>query len=98
MLCCWCLGFTREDVRWWLSDPRFREQFVLRHALETEVYWLDPMEGNPCTLCYDGQKEKQDGKAIWTELRVQWSPQGSYLATFHRQGKLGFRVWGVLRV
>ncbi|CDI77559.1 Eukaryotic translation initiation factor 3 subunit 9, putative [Eimeria acervulina] len=79
-------GFTREDVRWWLSDPRFREQFVLRHGLETEVYWLDPMEGNPCTLCYDGQKEKQDGKTIWTELRVQWSPHGSYLATFHRQG------------
>ena len=85
-------GFTREDVRWWLSDPRFREQFVLRHGLETEVYWLDPMEGNPCTLCYDGQKEKQDGKTIWTELRVQWSPHGSYLATFYRQGPLRARV------
>lgn len=61
---------------------------MLRHGSETEVFWVDPMEKETSSLCYDGHRERQDGKAIWTEFRVAWSPQGSFLTTFHRQGSL----------
>jgi len=42
------------------------------------------MAGVP-VLCYGGEREKRQNK-IWCDWRVQWSPQGSYLATFHQQG------------
>lgn len=80
------LGFTRENFRWWLLDPRGREQFVTRYADETEIYWHDPIERDCCSLVYNGHRERADGKRVWTDFRVQWSPQGSFLATFHRPG------------
>lgn len=79
------LGFTRENFRWWLSDKRCREQIVVRYEDETEIYWHDPVEMEP-QLVYNGRRERAEGKRVWTDFRVQWSPQGSYLATFHRPG------------
>ncbi|EPR58434.1 putative eukaryotic translation initiation factor [Toxoplasma gondii TgCatPRC2] len=80
------LGFTRENFRWWLLDARGREQFVIRYAGETEIYWHDPIERDCSVLVYNGHRERADGKRVWTDFRVQWSPQGSFLATFHRPG------------
>ena len=36
-------------------------------------------------LAYGGEREKST-VGSWCELYVNWSPQGQYLATFHRQG------------
>eukprot|EP00920_Eleutheroschizon_duboscqi_P011864 GHVT01028322.1.p1 GENE.GHVT01028322.1~~GHVT01028322.1.p1 ORF type:complete len:709 (+),score=149.41 GHVT01028322.1:445-2571(+) len=79
------LGFTRENQRWWMHDPRSREQFVVRYKDETEIHWHDPVEHEP-VLVYNGERQRVEGRRIWTDFKVQWSPQGSYLATFHRQG------------
>mmetsp|Transcript_112625 Transcript_112625/g.313277 ORF Transcript_112625/g.313277 Transcript_112625/m.313277 type:complete len:700 (-) Transcript_112625:153-2252(-) len=76
--------FSRADFRRWLADEKCREQILLRYQTETEIYWHDTMNGAP-VLCYGGEREKATGK-IWCDWRVQWSPHGSYLATFHQQG------------
>lgn len=76
--------FPRGDFRLWLQDPKCREQLLLRYQNETEIYWHDTLAGQP-VLCYGGEREKAGGK-IWCDWRVQWSPMGSYLATFHKQG------------
>eukprot|EP00928_Gymnodinium_smaydae_P003345 TRINITY_DN111_c0_g1_i1.p2 TRINITY_DN111_c0_g1~~TRINITY_DN111_c0_g1_i1.p2 ORF type:complete len:704 (+),score=238.21 TRINITY_DN111_c0_g1_i1:105-2216(+) len=82
-------AFSREDFRDWLMDKQFREHLLLRYQQETEIYWHDVMAGQP-VLCYGGEREKRN-KKIWCDWRVQWSPAGSYLATFHQQG---IALWG----
>jgi len=76
--------FQRGDFRQWLCDKKCREQLLLRYQQETEIYWHDTMAGYP-VLCYGGEREKKM-KRIWCDWRVQWSPRGSYLTTFHQQG------------
>jgi translation initiation factor 3 subunit B len=79
-----------DDLRDWLLDEVGREQFVLRYdTAENEVMWHDPVTGAP-TVEYGGEREKKGGK-VWCDNKVQWSPQGSYLATFH---KPGVALWG----
>jgi translation initiation factor 3 subunit B len=75
---------SRQDHRDWLADPQTREQFLLRYNTETEIFWNDPNAGEP-KLYYGGEREKQGGK-IWCDWKVQFSPQGSFIATFHKQG------------
>jgi len=81
--------FSRADFRLWLQDSKCREQLLLRYQNETEIYWLDPLVGAP-VLCYGGEDHKR-AKKIWCDWRVEWSPLGSYLATFHKQG---IALWG----
>ena len=79
-------GIALED---WLFDGR--EQFVVRQADETLVFWADAlaMGGEP-ELCYGGERDKAKGK-VWCRKQVMWSPNGRYLATFHNQGLV---LWG----
>lgn len=77
-------SFSRSDFRRWLGDKKCREQLLLRYQTETEIHWLDTMQGMP-VLCYGGEREKAV-KKIWCDWRVQFSPYGSYVATFHQQG------------
>merc|ERR1719491_470161 len=42
------------------------------------------MESRP-VLQYNGAREKEQGM-IWSDWRVQWSPRGSYVTTYHLQG------------
>eukprot|EP00922_Rhytidocystis_sp_ex-Travisia-forbesii_P015113 GHVS01022577.1.p1 GENE.GHVS01022577.1~~GHVS01022577.1.p1 ORF type:complete len:717 (+),score=96.81 GHVS01022577.1:88-2238(+) len=77
------MGFTRENFRWWLRDEQCREQYVIRYQDETQIYWHDAVDR---VLVYDGERERAEGKRVWTDFRVQWSPKGSYLATFHKPG------------
>lgn len=77
----------------WLLDQGGRDQFVIRFADETEIYWNDPnrkMNDMGRELQYGGEREKQGDKS-WTKSYVGWSPNGSYLATFHDRGIL---IWG----
>eukprot|EP01097_Dermamoeba_algensis_P008409 TRINITY_DN5604_c0_g2_i5.p1 TRINITY_DN5604_c0_g2~~TRINITY_DN5604_c0_g2_i5.p1 ORF type:complete len:575 (-),score=99.34 TRINITY_DN5604_c0_g2_i5:401-2125(-) len=71
-----------ENLREWMMDIRGLSQFVCRFADDTEIFWnevartkLDPV-----------LKRKN-----FTDSIVQWSPHGSYLATFHNQGII---LWG----
>ncbi|GJP44939.1 hypothetical protein CLOM_g4337 [Closterium sp. NIES-68] len=66
-----------ENLQWFAGDERGRDQFVIRFASETEVYWNDARAAKPDPVYR---------RTFWTESFVQWSPLGSYLATIHRQG------------
>ncbi|CAN0254964.1 unnamed protein product, partial [Discosporangium mesarthrocarpum] len=87
----------RVDPFSWLGDELHRDQFVLRYsnphpskklAHEAEVLWGEKLQAP--TLCYGGEREKEAGKA-WCELFLMWSPQGTYLTTFHVPG---IALWG----
>ena len=79
----------RPDPSSYLVDAHCRDQFVTRHGLETEIAWANSTGEEP-TKVYGGEREKQDGK-VWCDSYVYWSPQGTYLATFHKQG---VKLWG----
>lgn len=67
----------KEDLNAWLSDPKARDQYVIRWADNTEVFWNDTA----------AQKvEPEISRRAWTETYVWWSPRGRYLACFHRLG------------
>jgi translation initiation factor 3 subunit B len=72
----------QENLWLWMADKRGRDQFVVRHADETEVAWNDAARAQP---------EEVYKRSFWTESFVLWSPHGSYLATMHRQG---IALWG----
>ena len=74
----------RPDPTSWLTDPLCRDQFVVRHSTETKIYWANPAGEDP-QLVYGGEREKSEGK-VWCENYVSWSPQGTYLATYHVPG------------
>ena len=75
---------SAENPRDWLLDEHGRDQFVVRHGDETEIWWHDPIAKGR-QMVYAGEREKEKGQ-VWTELYVQWSPKGSMLATFHAPG------------
>jgi len=78
----------RIDPSSWLADASSRDQLVIRHSTETEILWAETTA--PPMLDYGGEREKSSG-LHWCDLYVLWSPQGTYLATFHRQG---IALWG----
>uniref|UniRef100_A0A7S1EQF8 Eukaryotic translation initiation factor 3 subunit B n=1 Tax=Timspurckia oligopyrenoides TaxID=708627 RepID=A0A7S1EQF8_9RHOD len=69
------------DLYFWLSDNRSREQFCIRYQDSTEIFWYDSIL----------QPDLDYSRDHWTESKIMWSPKGSYLATFHRQG---VALWG----
>jgi len=71
-----------ENLREHLMDTRGLAQFVLRFGDETEIYWNEVSR----TKLEPVLRRKQ-----FTDSVVQWSPHGSYLATFHNQGII---LWG----
>jgi len=73
----------------WLEDPSQRDQFVIRFSRETVVHWSDGR--HEPSVDYDGSREKSAGVA-WCEYYVQWSPNGSYLATM--VPSRGVILWG----
>ena len=80
---------NRETFRdWMLEEPRM-EQLLTRFEDETEIFWIDPLDPVP-RLYYGGEREKTAGRK-WCDLNVEWSPSGTYLATFHSPGLV---VWG----
>mmetsp|Transcript_39834 Transcript_39834/g.55322 ORF Transcript_39834/g.55322 Transcript_39834/m.55322 type:complete len:692 (+) Transcript_39834:144-2219(+) len=82
----------RDNLQSWMMDDRGRDQFAIRWGDETEIYWNDAAQK---------RSEEVYRRANWTESFVQWSPQGSFLTTVHRQGVAmwGGENWGrVLRL
>jgi translation initiation factor 3 subunit B len=74
----------------WLNDPQCRDQFMVRYSHETEISWATQVQGEEPSVVYDGGREKSSGRS-WCESYSQWSPQGTYLATFHPPG---IKLWG----
>ena len=64
------------NLIWWLTKPECYDQFCLLHnEMFTSVYMNTP-----------GQLTLLKTREKWTETRFQWSPKGTYLATFHDRG------------
>lgn len=71
----------KDHLRSWLSDPNARDQFALFRGDKVGVFWNN--KTNPPENVVD--------RAHWTQLFVQWSPKGTYLASVHPQG---IQLWG----
>jgi len=80
---------SSENLLTYLTDKFQRDQFVVRFDKETQVHWCENAPTAP-ELVYDGERQKADNKN-WCELYVNWSPRGTYLATFHHPG---IALWG----
>ena len=80
----------RPDPTSWLTDVHCRDQFAIRYAQETEICWANHQSGEDPTVVYGGEREKVGGK-VWCDQYISWSPQGTYLATFHVPG---IKLWG----
>eukprot|EP00995_Heteronema_vittatum_P010263 NODE_56_length_2190_cov_645.855675_g47_i0.p1 GENE.NODE_56_length_2190_cov_645.855675_g47_i0~~NODE_56_length_2190_cov_645.855675_g47_i0.p1 ORF type:complete len:668 (+),score=304.87 NODE_56_length_2190_cov_645.855675_g47_i0:260-2005(+) len=73
----------QDGLQQWLLDDNAREQYLVRHNEETEVWWHDPI-----ALTKQDLAKKREN---WTDLLARWSPLGSYMLTFHKQG---IQMWG----
>ncbi|RUS14352.1 hypothetical protein BC937DRAFT_93938 [Endogone sp. FLAS-F59071] len=71
----------KEHLRSWLTDPQARDQWVLYRADDVSIFWNMKTEA----------PEHVYSRTNWTETYVQWSPLGTYLTAFHRQG---ITIWG----
>lgn len=65
----------RENLQSWLMNSHCQDQFVVRADTDCEIHW-----------CRKSDSVNVYSKPKWTDTYVAWSPKGSYLATFHRQG------------
>eukprot|EP01112_Ceratiomyxa_fruticulosa_P016156 TRINITY_DN4848_c0_g1_i1.p1 TRINITY_DN4848_c0_g1~~TRINITY_DN4848_c0_g1_i1.p1 ORF type:complete len:666 (-),score=150.28 TRINITY_DN4848_c0_g1_i1:61-2058(-) len=75
----------KEDLYSWLLDERSLkciDQYVIRQGDLTDIYWNDVKGGKP---------QLETSRPKWTETYVMWSPLGTYLSTFHKQGVV---LWG----
>ena len=73
---------AKENTQSYMLDDRGRDQFACRFGDETEIHWNDAQTKEPVEVYK---------RSFWTESYVQWSPQGNFLATVHRQG---VALWG----
>ncbi|KLJ10927.1 eukaryotic translation initiation factor 3 subunit B [Blastomyces silverae] len=71
----------KEHLRSWLGDPSARDQFAMFRGDKVGVFWN--MKKDPPENIVDREH--------WTQLFVQWSPQGTFLASVHPQG---VQLWG----
>ncbi|KAL9938441.1 hypothetical protein V8E36_003064 [Tilletia maclaganii] len=71
----------KEHLRSWLADAAGRDQLVMCRSDDVQVAWNNR----------NASQEIIHSKSRWTESYVQWSPLGTFLATFHRQG---VQLWG----
>ncbi|RCH94154.1 Translation initiation factor 3 subunit b, partial [Rhizopus stolonifer] len=71
----------KEHLKSYLADSLARDQFVVYKGQDLSVFWNRKNES----------PDQVYTRTNWTESYVQWSPKGSYLATFHTQG---IALWG----
>ncbi|KAI8914800.1 hypothetical protein PhCBS80983_g00802 [Powellomyces hirtus] len=71
----------KEHLKSWLADPRARDQWVMMKGDEVSIYWNNKGD----------QPDLDHSRNNWSDMYVSWSPKGTYLATFHKQG---IALWG----
>lgn len=72
----------KGNLRSWLLDGDCNDQYSVIHAGGDKVDIFVNTSTEPILV---------KGRPGWTETYVRWSPQGTYLATFHKQG---IALWG----
>ena len=77
----------KEHLRSWLLDPGARDQLVAVRDEEVAVFYNQKQKPGQMS----DAPEMVHSRKGWTESYVMWSPLGSYLATFHKQG---VALWG----
>jgi len=70
------------DLYTWLLDPNFRDQFFCRFDDQSEISWFNRNEKKP---------ERCIRKPNMTTTFLVWSPYGTYLGGFLKQGVV---LWG----
>lgn len=69
----------KANPHWWLTNKHCEDQLVLRHETECEVAW-----------CRKASVSVVKSQKNWSDADptapVEWSPNGTYLVTFHRPG------------
>jgi translation initiation factor 3 subunit B len=73
---------AKPDLSFYLTDELGRDQFAVLAGDETLVYWNNCKGVEPTAI---------EARSKWTESYLQWSPFGSYLASFH---PMGVALWG----
>jgi translation initiation factor 3 subunit B len=71
----------KEHLRSWLGDAEGRDQVAMYRGEKVGVFWNNKEEA----------PEPVVDRENWTESFIQWSPQGTYLASMHAQG---VQLWG----
>ncbi|KAI8996091.1 eukaryotic translation initiation factor eIF2A-domain-containing protein [Gaertneriomyces semiglobifer] len=71
----------KEHLKSWLGDAKARDQWVMLKGDDVSIYWNNKAE----------QPDLEHTRQNWSETYVAWSPKGTYLATFHKQG---IALWG----
>ncbi|KAJ3040110.1 Translation initiation factor 3 subunit b [Rhizophlyctis rosea] len=71
----------KEHLKSWLADDKARDQWVMMKGDEVSIYWNNKAE----------QPDLAHSRQNWSDMYVAWSPKGTYLATFHKQGIV---LWG----
>ncbi|KAJ3111315.1 Translation initiation factor 3 subunit b [Phlyctochytrium bullatum] len=71
----------RAHLRSWLLDERCRDEWVMMKEDDVGIYWNNKAE----------KPDEVHKRRNWSDMYVAWSPQGTYLATFHKQG---VALWG----
>eukprot|EP01089_Gocevia_fonbrunei_P016729 TRINITY_DN5256_c0_g1_i1.p1 TRINITY_DN5256_c0_g1~~TRINITY_DN5256_c0_g1_i1.p1 ORF type:complete len:674 (+),score=165.09 TRINITY_DN5256_c0_g1_i1:136-2157(+) len=72
----------KDNVMYWLLDEASRDQYVIRYDDVTEVFWNNRHDAKPESV----YKRKE-----MTQTYLVWSPYGTYLGSFHKQGVI---LWG----
>lgn len=72
----------KPDLGYYLADDLGRDQFAVLAGDDTLAFWNN---------CKGVEPEQIECRSKWTESYLQWSPYGSYLASFH---SMGVALWG----
>jgi translation initiation factor 3 subunit B len=72
--------YSQQELKSWLTDAQGRDQFIIRAGEKTQVFWNDIISRNP-ELVSNGPAGK-----VWTDKYVNWSTDGTFLATLHSRG------------
>jgi translation initiation factor 3 subunit B len=79
------------ELHSWLFDKQARDQYAIRYYEQTEICWNDEIQKSVSVLKKNVKKENNLTHKNWTLNMINWSPKGSYIATWHEQG---IAIWG----
>ncbi|EFC37131.1 predicted protein [Naegleria gruberi] len=71
----------RDNLVSWLKDPNARSQYAIRYDETVDICWNDPLH----------VKEIIYSKERWSDDKIDFSPLGSYIVTYHEKG---VALWG----
>jgi uncharacterized protein with WD repeat len=76
----------------WLADGNQRDQALFRfeHRKQNSLHIVAADSQQAPEVVYDG-KDQEEASGSWTHGRSEWSPNGTYLITYHNRG---IKLWG----